>query len=95
MPAEIKPHVGADALDEDTDFAAFLKKVLAQAYVAEYTRGLRTNRGGGRLSNATPTPALNASAGYRGSTPSARPTTSTPPVQATTPNRQPSRTPEA
>jgi hypothetical protein len=29
MLAKIKPHVRADALDEEIDFAAFLKKVLA------------------------------------------------------------------
>ena len=56
MPAEIKPHIRADALDEEIDFAAFSKKVLAQAYVAEHTRGPRANRGGGGPSNATPPP---------------------------------------
>jgi hypothetical protein len=29
MPAEIKPHIRADALDKEIDFAAFLKKGLA------------------------------------------------------------------
>jgi len=29
MPAKIKPHVGADALDKEVDFATFSKKVLA------------------------------------------------------------------
>ena len=93
MPAEIKPQVEADALDEEVDFAAFLKKVLAQAYIAEHTRSPRQNRGGGGPSNATPpqTP----TAGRGGSAPPARPTTSTPSARAATPNRQPSRTPEA